>query len=308
MMTDIVISSLLTIATAATPLIFAAIGELVVEKSGVLNLGVEGMMIAGAVIAFAVGIHSGSVIVGIIAGGVAGMVIASLFALLVLRLFANQVATGLALTIFGIGLSALIGHAYTGQTLKALQAIHIPFLSDIPLIGPIVFGHDPMVYLSIFLAFAVAWFLKSTRAGLILRAVGENHHAAHNIGYPVIKIRFVAILFGGFLAGLGGAYLSTVYTPLWVENMTAGRGWIALALVVFASWKPQRVVAGAYLFGGITIIQLHVQGSGSSMPSQFLTMLPYLMTIVVLVFISRGTARHSLSAPASLGKSFYATN
>lgn len=304
-MIDIVTSSTLTIVAAATPLLFAALGELVVEKSGVLNLGVEGMMVVGAVVAFAVVVQTGSPTLGIFAGAVMGMLLSAVFAFFVLNLFANQIATGLALTIFGLGLSALIGHSYTGQTIDALQAIHIPLLSDIPVLGVVLFGHDPMVYLALIFVVAVTWFLYKSRAGLILRAVGENHHAAHSIGYPVLWIRFGAILFGGFFAGLGGAYLSVVYTPFWVESMVAGRGWIALALVVFAAWKPSRVVVGACIFGGITIIQLHIQSSGVAVPSQLLTMLPYLITIVVLVVISRGAARHSLSAPASLAKSFY---
>jgi ABC-type uncharacterized transport system permease subunit len=304
---DLVIPSILTIVTAATPLVFAAQGELVVEKSGVLNLGVEGMMIMGAIGAFATAIGTGSALLAILAGAAAGALIAALFGVLVLWLKSNQVATGLALTIFGLGLSALLGHSLVGKTFAGLPTNFIPVLSDIPVIGRLIFGYDAMVYLSVFSVLAIVWFLNRTRAGLILRAVGENHDAAHAIGYPVTLIRFLAILFGGGMAGLGGAYLSIVYTPLWVENMSAGRGWIALALVVFATWKPWRAFLGAYLFGGISIIQLHIQGFGVDMPSQILSMLPYLVTIVVLVIISRDASRLKLSAPACLGKIFHAS-
>lgn len=304
---DLVIPSILTIVTAATPLVFASQGELVVEKSGVLNLGVEGMMIMGAISSFATAVGTGSALLAILAGAAAGALLAALFGGLVLWLKSNQVATGLALTIFGLGLSALLGHSLVGKTFEGLPTNFIPVLSDIPVIGQLIFGYDAMVYLSIFSVLAIVWFLNRTRAGLILRAVGENHHAAHAIGYPVTLIRFLAILFGGGMAGLGGAYLSIVYTPLWVENMTAGRGWIALALVVFATWKPWRAFLGAYLFGGISIVQLHIQGFGVDMPSQILSMLPYLVTIVVLVIISRDASRLRLSAPACLGKIFHAS-
>ena len=306
--TDIIVSAALTIITAATPLAFAALGELVVEKSGVLNLGVEGMMVVGAVMAFATGVTTGSAVLAIIVGALSGAVVGGLFGFLVLVLLSNQVATGLALTIFGLGLSALVGHGFVGLTFVGVPTLYIPILTDIPIIGKIIFGQDLMVYMSVAAAIGISWFLKKSRAGLILRAVGENHDAAHAIGYPVIRVRFLAVLFGGAMAGLGGAYLSLVYTPLWVENMTAGRGWIALALVVFAAWRPGRAFFGAYLFGGITIIQLHVQGVGWAIPSQFLSMLPYLVTIIVLVVISRDSGRQRLSAPASLGKIFYAAS
>jgi len=306
--TDILVSAGLTIITAATPLAFAALGELVVEKSGVLNLGVEGMMIVGAVMAFATGVTTGSAVLAILVGAISGALVSVVFGFLVLIMMSNQVATGLALTIFGLGLSALIGHGFVGMTFAGLPALNIPILSEIPVVGPIIFGQDGMVYLSVIMTVAIAWFLGKSRAGLILRAVGESHDAAHAIGYSVIRIRFIAILFGGAMAGLGGAYLSLAYTPLWVENMTAGRGWIALALVVFAAWRPWRAFSGAYLFGGITIIQLHIQGVGLAIPSQLLSMLPYLVTIIVLVFISRGSVRQRLSAPGSLGKIFYAAS
>lgn len=295
---------LVSMIAAATPLLFAALGELVTEKSGVLNLGVEGMMLVGAVSAFAVAAGTGSLHAGAAAGALAGMSLALLFGLLTLSLVANQVATGLALTIFGIGLSALIGQDYVGTPLNALPKLAVPGLSDAPFVGPVLFGHDVLVYLSFASVAAVAWFLYRTRAGLVLRAVGESHDAAHAIGYPVIGIRYLAVAFGGAMAGIGGAYLSLVYTPMWIENMTAGRGWIALALVVFATWRPGRVVLGAYLFGGVTILQLHVQGVGIGIASQLLSMLPYLATVLVLVLISRNRLLIRLNAPADIGRTF----
>jgi len=299
--------AILTIVTASTPLVFAAVGEVMVEKSGVLNLGVEGMMIMGAIAAFAVGVLTGSAALAIFFGAFAGLAMAFIFGVLTLNLLANQVATGLALTLFGLGLSALIGHSFVGKTFPGLPKLDIPFLSDIPLIGPLIFGQDILVYLSVASVFFVGWFLNKTRWGLLVRAVGENHDAAHSIGYPVNFIRMMTVLFGGAMAGLGGAYLSLAHTPLWVENMTAGRGWIALALVVFASWKPGRAFFGAYLFGGITIIQLHAQGLGIAIAPQFMSMLPYIATIVVLVIISRDSTRARLNAPACLGRSFHAS-
>jgi general nucleoside transport system permease protein len=307
MSVDWLIPALLTIVTAATPLVFAAVGEVVVEKAGVLNLGVEGMMIVGAIAAFATAVSTGSEVLAILAGAGAGVLIAVIFGVLTVYLQSNQVATGLALTIFGLGLSALIGHSYVGKTFDGLAKLNIPGLSDIPVIGPVLFGHDALVYLSVVSVAIVAWVLTRTRIGLLIRAVGENHDAAHSIGYSVTLIRMGAIMFGGAMAGVGGAYLSVAYTPLWVENMTAGRGWIALALVVFASWKPWRAFFGAYLFGGITIIQLYAQGMGVEVSAQFLSMLPYIATIVVLVIISRDSARARLDAPACLGKNFHAS-
>ncbi len=305
---DLTILILQGVIVAATPLIFAAIGELVVERSGVLNLGVEGMMIIGAIAGFAVTVDSGSHVAGIVAAAVAGAVLASLFGLLTQVFLSNQVATGLALTIFGLGVAALWGQGYSGMSTDTLPRLDIPVLTDLPIVGPLIFAHDGLVYFSIVLVVAVAWFLNRTRAGLILRAVGENHDAAHAIGYPVVRVRFLALLFGGACAGLGGAYLSIVQTPLWVENMTAGRGWIALAIVVFAAWKPARALVGAYLFGGVTVIQLHVQGFGVDIDAQYLSMLPYLVTILVLVLISRDKTRANLNAPACLGKLFYASS
>ncbi|MCW2236587.1 ABC transporter permease [Azospirillum canadense] len=291
--------------TAATPLLFAALGELVVEKSGVLNLGVEGMMLVGAVCGFAVTAQTGSSSAGFAVAALAGAGTAALFGVLTLLLLANQVATGLALTLFGVGLSALIGQGFVGIPIPDVPELNIPGLTDLPVIGKALFGQDVVVYLGLAMVPAVHWFLYGTRRGLILRAVGENHAAAHALGYKVIRIRFLAVLFGGAMSGIAGAYLSLDYTPMWAEGITAGRGWIALALVVFATWKPGRVLLGAWLFGGVTIAQLHVQGLGIDIPSQLLSMLPYLATVVVLVLISRDIARIRLNAPASLGKVFH---
>ncbi|MFZ1106183.1 MAG: ABC transporter permease [Hyphomicrobiaceae bacterium] len=292
---------------AATPLVLAATGELVTERAGVLNLGVEGMMIVGAIAGFAAMIATRSVVLSLVAAMLAGAAMAALFAVLVLTLRANQVASGLALTMFGLGLSALWGQGYSGLSAPAFPHLNIAGLTDLPLVGKLLFGQDLLVYLSLALVLAVALVLKRTRLGLIIRAVGENHDAAHAIGYPVVACRYLATLFGGALAGLGGAYLSLVVTPLWVERMTAGRGWIALAIVVFAAWRPWRVVLGGYLFGGITVLQLHSQAVGVKVDAQLLAMLPYLATIAVLVVISRDAMRLRLSAPACLGKPFHAT-
>jgi len=296
---------LLTIIGAATPLLFAALGELVTEKSGVLNLGVEGMMLAGAVVGFAVTVTTGSGLLGVLAAALAGSAMAFIFGVLTLTLSANQVATGLALTIFGIGLSALFGSGFVGIPVAALPKLAIPGLSDLPFIGPLLFGHDALVYLSIAATAAVAWFLKRSRPGMILRAVGESDLSAHSIGYNVIAVRYTAVLFGGAMAGLGGAFLSLSYTPMWAEGMTAGRGWISLALVVFASWRPWRALLGAYLFGGVTILQLYAQGAGGfGIPAQVMSMLPYLATILVLTIIAAGPWKGRLDAPACLGKPF----
>lgn len=292
---------------AGTPLVFAALGELVTEKSGVLNLGVEGMMLVGAVAAVIGTLASGSYTVGILSAALAGAALSLVFGFLTLSLRASQVPAGLALTIFGIGLSAFIGQPFQDKPLSGLTPIDIPGLSDIPVLGKLLFGHDILVYLSIVMFVAVAFFLYRTRAGLILRAVGESAESAHAIGYPVILIRYLAVLFGGAMGGLAGAYLTLAYTPMWAENMSAGRGWIALALVVFATWRPGRVLLGAYLFGGVTVAQLHLQGQGVAISPQLLSMLPYLATIVVLVLISRDATRIKLNAPAALGKPFQAT-
>lgn len=302
---DAIAGLIVAMMRAATPLAFAALGELVSEKSGVLNLGVEGMMLMGAVGAFLVTVATGNPMTGLLVGALLGAAMALLFGWLTLYLMTNQVATGLALTIFGIGLSAFLGRDLVGETVEPLAPLDLGMLSEIPLIGPVLFGQDPLVYGSILLAVGVWGFLYRSRAGLILRAIGESPHAAHVIGYPVRKIRYAAVVFGGAMAGVGGAYLSLVYTPMWVEGMSAGRGWIALALVVFATWRPWRALLGAYLFGGITIIQLHVQGAGVAVPSQLLSMLPYLATILVLVLIAHDSTRIRLNAPASIGKVFH---
>jgi general nucleoside transport system permease protein len=294
---------------AATPLIFAALGELVVERAGVLNLGVEGMMVIGAVAAFVAAQATGSPAIGLLCGMLAGGALALLFGVLTQLLLANQVASGLALTIFGLGLSALLGQGYTGKSAPQFPKIR---LTDGALI-------DPLVPLAIVLALGIGWFLDRTRSGLILKAVGDNHDAAHAIGYSVVGVRLAAIAFGGVCAGLGGAYLSLVQTPFWVEKITAGRGWIALALVVFATWRPQRVVLGAYLFGGISILQLHAQALGLRVDPQVLAMLPYLATIIVVVLISRPASTSSpvttavksrlrVAAPQCLGKPFHAAS
>lgn len=306
-MNETLLLTILTIVTAATPLVYAAIGELVVERSGVLNLGVEGMMLGGAVCSFAVAHYTGSATLAIVAGLLAGMLLALIFAFLTLSLQSSQVATGLALTIFGIGLSALLGQPLVGIAFEGLPGLHIPWLSDLPVLGRLLFSHDALVYGSFVLVLLVSWFLTRTRAGLVLRAVGDSHGAAHALGIRVIRVRYLATLFGGACAGLGGAYLSLVYTPMWVENMSAGRGWIALALVVFAVWQPGRLLLGAYLFGGISILQLHGQALGINVPSQLMSMLPYLTTILVLVLISRDRGRIRRNAPASIGQSFYPT-
>jgi general nucleoside transport system permease protein len=295
---------LLTIATAATPLLIAALGELVVERSGVLNLGVEGMMVMGAVSGFAVAQLTGSPWIGMIAAIIAGTLFSLLFGFLALTLVTNQVATGLALTLLGLGLSGLIGEAFVGQAGIKLPSLYVPGLTDLPLVGKLLFGADPIFYLSILLTIGVIWFLFKTRAGLTLRAVGDSHSSAHALGIRVIAIRYLAVMFGGACAGLAGAHLSLVYTPQWVENMTAGRGWIALALVVFSSWRPLRLVGGAYLFGAVGILQLHAQAMGFGIPSQLLSALPYLATVIVLVLISGNRRLTMMNTPASLGRPF----
>ena len=303
-MMDTLIPILVAAVAAGTPMVFAALGELVTEKSGVLNLGVEGMMLMGAVTGFAVASQTGNPWVGALAGMVAGAAMALIFAVLTLNLMANQVASGLALTLFGVGLSAFLGKPYESVSLTVAPPPAIPLLSQIPVLGPMLFNYHVLVYVSWALFAVIAWFLYRSRAGLVLRSIGESPESAHAIGYPVIRIRYLATLFGGAMAGLGGAYLSEFYAPLWVEGMTAGRGWIALALVVFATWRPARVMIGAYLFGGVTIAQFFAQGAGIAIASQFLSSLPYLATIVVLVFISRNLATIRLNAPVSLAKSY----
>lgn len=290
---------------SATPILLAAIGESVVEKSGVLNLGVEGMMIVGAVVGFITAVNTSSPALGFVTAAMAGALLSTVFALLVLHFKSNQVASGLGLTLVGLGISALMGKPYEGIKSPTLQSLEIPLLSDIPVLGPMLFSHDPMVYVSIMLVVVVWYLLKHTRMGLVLRAVGENHDAAHALGYKVIRIRFMAIMFGGACSGLGGAYISLVRVPQWTEGMTAGAGWIALAIVVFASWKPLRTLVGAYLFGGITVLQLNLQAAGVDIPVEYLSMSPFLITIIVLVIIS---AKGNNGAPASLGRQFHASN
>ncbi|WP_180144589.1 ABC transporter permease [Acinetobacter sp. YH12052] len=290
---------------AATPLIFAGLGELVAERTGVINLGVEGMMLVGAIAGFAFAAqYDASVASALMVGGLAGTMMALIFAFFTLSLSTNQSACGLALTIFGIGISAFIGQNYVSMALPGLQGLDIPLLSEIPVLGPILFQHNYVVYLSM-LAFVIIWWvLTKTRLGLLLKAVGESPESAHAMGYNVLAIRYCAVLFGGAMAGVGGAFLSTVYTPMWIENMVAGRGWIAIALVVFATWKPTRLMLGAYLFGGVTILQFHAQALGLNVPNELLSALPYVATIVVLVLISRNKKHLKLNLPASLGKTF----
>ena len=289
---------------AATPILLAAIGELVVEKAGVLNLGVEGMMIVGAISGFAIAVETGSPWLGFVGAAIGGALLSLLFVVLTQVALANQVASGLALTLFGLGLSALMGQRYVGVKPPQMGQLDIPLLSDLPVLGPILFSHDLILYLGIAIVATVWGALKYTRAGLILRAVGENHDAAHALGYKVVRIRIMAILFGGACAGLGGAYISLVRVPQWTEGMTAGVGWIALALVVFGSWKPWRVLLGAYLFGGVTVVQLNLQAAGVAIPVEYLAMSPYLITIVVLVILSKDKS----SAPGSLGRIFHASH
>jgi simple sugar transport system permease protein len=297
-------SILITIITASTPLLLASIGELVTERSGVLNLGVEGMMVMGAVVAFAVSLMSGSPVLGALAGALAGVLMSLLFGFLTLSLVANQVATGLALTILGLGLSGMIGEPFVGQQGIKMGQFLPDAVRSIPFVGPVLLSQDLIFYISIALVFGVHHFLFRTRAGLVLRSVGDNHASAHALGINVIGIRYLAVMFGGACAGLAGAHLSLVYTPQWVENMTAGRGWIALALVVFASWRPYRLLVGGYLFGAVSIGQLHAQAFGIAIPSQFLSALPYVATIVVLIVISQNRRLTQINTPASLGKPF----
>jgi len=294
---------LVIIVAAATPLLIAAIGEVVAERAGVLNLGLEGMMIVGASTAFAFAYMSDSTIVGVVGGVVCGMLMAAIFAFLTIGLASNQVAAGLALTIFGRGLANLIGGGFVGLKRAGAPHLYIPGLSDLPLVGRLVFGEDFYVYFAVLLTGVVSYWLMRTRRGLTLRAVGENHTSGHSLGVPVRGVRLLAVLFGGACAGLAGSYLSLSYTPFWSPDMTAGRGWIALALVVFASWRPWRVLAGAILFGGVAVLALAFQGLGVPIPAQLLNSLPYLTTIVVLIVLSLSDRRGAL-APASLGVAF----
>lgn len=298
---------LASLMVASTPILLAALGELICERSGVLNLGVEGMMIIGAVCGFAVTVLSGSPWLGFLGAGLAGGVMALIFGVLTQYLLSNQVATGLALTLFGLGLSALIGQSFAGITIERPAAVYLPVLRDIPWLGPILFRHDIVLYLSLGMVAVIWWFLARSRAGLILRAVGENHEAAHALGYPVIAIRMAAIAFGGACAGVGGAYISIMRLRQWTEGMTSGAGWIALAIVVFASWRSGRVLLGAYLFGGVAVLQLNLQGAGFRIPTVLLSASPYLITILVLVLMSLSkNARNA--APAELARTFHASS
>jgi ABC-type uncharacterized transport system permease subunit len=290
---------------AGTVLALASLGLLINEKAGIVNLGAEGMMLCAALAGFATVVHTGSDLAGFAAGMGAGAVLALIFGALVIWLNTNQYATGLAVSLFGAGFSAFAGIAYVQERMPERPSFAIPFLSDIPLLGSALFKHHPLVYGTVLLALGLIWFLYRTRAGLVLRSVGESPESAHALGYPVRRIRLLAVVAGGALCGLAGAYLSIVYTPLWVEGMVSGKGWIALALTTFATWRPARVLLGAYLFGGVTMLQFHLQGIGVEIPSQFLSMLPYLATIVVLALISRNPHWIRINMPTSIGKPFY---
>ena len=298
---------LASLMVAATPILLAAIGELVVERAGVLNLGVEGMMMTGAITGFMIGHATGSAALGFVGAAIGGAALACLFGILTQYFLSNQVATGLALTLFGVGLASLLGEEYIGIRAPAVASIDIPLLSQIPVVGPILFQHDAMVYVGLLIVLAVWWFLKYSRGGLVLRAVGENHDAAHALGYKVTRVRMMAIMFGGACAGLGGAYLGMVRVPQWTEGVTAGAGWIALAIVVFASWRPGRLVTGAYLFGGIGVLQLNLQAARAPIPVEVLSMSPYIATIVALVLLSARKSGRSTAAPAALGQPFHAS-
>jgi general nucleoside transport system permease protein len=304
--TDLIIAIVITLVAASTPILLAALGELVVEKSGVLNLGVEGMMLSGAVVAAAVVLTTGNHLLAITIAGLAGLIAALIFGFLTLSLSANQVATGLALTILGTGFSSLFGDPYVGQALPLLRSPFPPELAADP-VWRVIFGHSPLAYFSIFMVAAVWWFLQRTRSGLILRAVGENDFSAHSIGYPVIGVRYLAVAFGGAMAGIAGSCFPLILTPQWVERLTGGRGWIALALVVFAAWKPARLLAGAYLFGLVMTLEVYAKAGGVRIfPSELWAAMPYLATIVVLVLISLRREGRT-SAPACLGRPFIPT-
>ncbi|PPQ28726.1 ABC transporter permease [Rhodopila globiformis] len=298
------VAFLVSTIAAATPLLLAATGELVVEKTGVLNLGVEGMMLGGAIAGFAAAHGTGLASVGVLAALAAGVALSLLFAVICLTLQTNQTATGLALTIFGRGFSALLGAGYVGIPAPTLPKLHVPGLSDLPVLGPVLFGHDALVYLALALLAAVAWCIRWTHLGLVMRAVGDSHEAAHALGYPVVAIRYGAVAFGGALAGLAGAYMSLAYTPMWAQDMTAGRGWVAVALVTFSAWRPVWLLVGAWFFGALMYLSLYVQALGVAVPSALLSALPYVGTVVVLVLISRDARRIRLHRPAMLGRPF----
>jgi general nucleoside transport system permease protein len=290
---------------AGTVLALASLGLLINERAGIVNLGAEGMMLCAAVAGFATGIHTGSDSLGFLAGIGAGTVMAGVFGVLVIYLNTNQYATGLALSLFGAGFSAFVGVGYVQAKLVERMHFSIPYLRDIPFLGQALFQQHPVVYLTMVLSGAFIWFLNHTRTGLVLKCVGESPEAAHALGFNVQAIRLMSVMFGGAMCGLAGAYISLIYTPLWVEGMIAGKGWIALALTTFATWKPLRVMLGAYLFGGVTMLQFHLQASGLEVPSQLLSMLPYLATILVLALISRNPAWIKANMPASMGRPFH---
>jgi ABC-type uncharacterized transport system permease subunit len=290
---------------AGTVLAIAGLGLLINERAGIVNLGAEGMMLVAAIAGFATAVHTGNEWLAFGAGAAAGAVLAAAFGVLVIWLNTNQYASGLALSLFGVGFSAFVGIRYTREKLPAMPRFELPLLGDLPFVGPALFRQHPMVFIAIALTAGLAWFLYRSRAGLVLRAVGESPESAHALGYPVRRIRLLAVMVGGALCGVAGAYISVTYTGLWVEGMTAGKGWIALALTTFATWRPARLLLGAYLFGGVTMLQFHLQGQGVEIASQLLTMLPYLATIVVLVLISRNPAWIRVNMPASLGKPFF---
>lgn len=291
--------------SAGTVLAIAALGLLINEKAGIVNLGAEGMMLCAAIAGFATVVTTHNPWLGFLAGMAAGALLAAFFGVLVIWLNTNQYATGLAISLFGVGFSAFVGINFVQAKLPESVSYAIPVLADLPLVGPAFFRHHPMVYLAVALTVAIVWFLYRTRSGLVLRSVGESPESSHALGYPVRRIRFMAVVAGGALCGLSGAYLSTVYTPLWVEGMVAGRGWIALALTTFATWRPVRVLLGAYLFGGVSMLGFHFQTAGVNVPIQFLSMLQYIAPIVVLALISRNPAFIRANMPASMGKPFY---
>ncbi len=299
-MSPVTVAVLAAAVRAGTPVLFATLGEIFAERAGILNLGVEGMMLVGAFAGFVTTARTGSPWIGMVVAGAAGGGLSLLHAFLSVTLRANQVASGLALTIFGTGLSAFLGKGYVGVPASGFQTVPLPLLGHLPVLGPVLFQQDPLVYLS-YLAVPVAWYiLYRTRWGLEIRAVGERPEAADAMGVDVTRLRYACVIVGGVLAGLGGTFLSTSYTSMWIENMTGGRGWIAIALVIFATWDPLRAVVGAYLFGGVNALQLHIQATGTSLPTYLLLMMPYIFTLVVLVIATQETARKRLGAPAAL--------
>jgi len=300
--TNVLILILAAAVTAGTPILYAALGELLAERSGVINLGVEGMMLIGAVCGFIAAVHFRNPWAGVLASMVAGGMVAFIHAFLTITLRSNQVVSGLALTLFGTGLAGYIGKSYVGIRLpESFRAVPVPVLSDIPIIGPVLFNHDPLVYISYFIVPALWFLVFRTRAGLNLRAVGENPAAADSVGINVFRTRYIYVIAGGMLAGIGGAYLSLHYVPVWVENMTAGRGWIAVALVIFATWNPANAIWGAYLFGGLDALGLRLQTLNVTVSPYFLKMLPYIFTVLVLILVTRRNMLSRRGSPKALG-------